>query len=246
MMYSFTDKNVNSDCKHIISDIGNSETIDSTFSTFIDKICDTLKEEDFRKVKRSCLQNNNVPGGLALSKDTQDKIENAKDFDDLFDTLIHTPYWNWMNIRLLERMVGNCIPAKELIHQYKIEVYSKKLKDVLSEISILNVPTDEYTKIQVKCVKDFNDVTIGDVVKKWNEIEERFNVKESMLLESIAKGCVEICLLLPNGLVEHAISSAHKNQLAKRGDQLAIKELFPDLLYLKFGEVVMKDIIIGM
>ena len=246
MMYSFTDKNGYSDCKHIISDIGNSETIDSTFSTFIDKICDTLKEEDFRKVKRSCLQNNNVPGGLALSKDTQDKIENAKDFDDLFDTLIHTPYWNWMNIRLLERMVGNCIPAKQLIHQYKIEVYSKKLKDVLSEIPILNVPTDEYTKIQVKCVKDFNDVTIGDIVKNWNEIEERFNVKESMLLESIAKGCVEICWLLPNGLVEHAISSAAKNQPAKRGDQLAIPELFPEVLYLKFGEVVMKDIIIGM
>ena len=48
-----------------------------------------------------------------------------------------------MNIRLLERMVSNCIPAKEFIHQYKIEVYSKKLKDVLSEIPILDVPTDE-------------------------------------------------------------------------------------------------------
>ena len=92
-------------------------------------------------------------------------------------------------------------------------------------------------------MKDFNDVTIGDIVKKWNEIEERFKVKESMLLESIAKGCVEICLLLPNGLVEHAISSANKNQPAKRGDQLAIEELFPDVLYLKFGGVVMKDII---
>ena len=77
-MYSFTDKNVNSDCKHFISDIGNSEIIDSTFSTFIDKICDTLKEEDFRKVRRSWLQNNNVPGGLPLSKDTQDKIKMLK------------------------------------------------------------------------------------------------------------------------------------------------------------------------
>ena len=91
-----------------------------------------------------------------------------------------------MNIRMLERMVGNSKPAKQLIHQYKSEVYSRKLKDVLSEFPILDVPTAEYTKIQVKCVKDFNDVTIGDIVKNWNEIEERFNVKESMLLKSIA------------------------------------------------------------
>ena len=67
-----------------------------------------------------------------------------------------------------------------------------------------------------------------------------------MLLKSITEGCVEICWLLPNDLVEHAISSAAKNQSVKCGIKSATQQLLPKVLYLKIGEVVMKDYIIGM
>ena len=151
-----------------------------------------------------------------------------------------------MNIRMLEKMVGDCLATKRLIYQYKSEVYSRKLKDVLSEIPNLNIPTGKYTKIKAKYDKDFNDVTIKDIVKQWNEVEKIFKVGETMLLKNITEGCVEICWLLPNDLVEHFISSATKNQSVKYGVQSATQELLPKLLYLKIGEAVMKDYIIGM
>ena len=151
-----------------------------------------------------------------------------------------------MNIRMLEKMVGDCSPAKELIHQYKSEVFSRKLKDVLSDIPILDIPPDQYAEVKVKCKKDFNEVTIKDIIKEWNDIEKKFNVEEAMLLQSITEGCVEICWLLPNDLVERAISSAANNQLAKCRDQSATEELFLEVLYLKIGDVVVKDDITGM
>ena len=169
-----------------------------------------------------------------------------ENFDDLFDTLCETPYWNWMNIRMLEKMVGNCPPAKELIKQYKNEVYSRKLKDVLSDIPNLDIPIDKYTQIKVKWKKELNDLTVKDIVKQWNEIEKRFNVEEAMLLQSIIEGCVEICWLLPNDLVEHAISSVTDNQPVKNDDQSTTEASFPEVLYLKIGDTVMKGDITGM
>ena len=241
----FTD-NSDQDRKDFIADFGSSETTDSIFSSFVNKICDTIQKEDFRKVRRSCVQNVNVTGGISLAQDTLDKIKKAENFDDLFDALCDTPYWNWMNIRMLEKMVGDCMPAKQLINQYKSEVYSRKLKDVLSEIPTLKIPTDKYTEVKVKWKKDFNELTVKDIVEQWNEIEKRFNVQESILLQSIIEGCVEICWLLPNDLVEHAISSVTTNHQVKCGDQSSTENPFSEVLYFKIGDVVMKDDIAGM
>lgn len=99
---------------------------------------------------RQCLQNVNVTGGISLPKETLNEIRCAKDFDELFDVLCCTPYWNWMNIRMLEKMAGECLPAKELIKQYKDEVFSRKVKDVVSEIPTLEVPPDKYTEVKEK------------------------------------------------------------------------------------------------
>ena len=195
------------------------------------------------------MQNVNVAGVISLSEDTVKEIKSAKNFDDLFDILCVTcrPYWDWMNIRMLEKMVGDdCLAAKQLIYQYKSEVYSRKLKDVLLVIPDLKIPTDKYTEVKIKYEKDFNDVTIKDIVKQWNEIEKIFKVENAMLLKNITEGCVEICWLLPNGLVEHAISSAAKSQPVKCGIQSTTQQLLPKVLYLKIGEVVLKDYIIGM
>lgn len=90
-------------------------------------------------------------------------------------------------------------------------------------------------------------MTIKDVVKQWHEIEKKFNVEEAMLIKSITKGCVEICWLLPNDLVEHAICSATNNKHSKPDDQSGTgsQQLFPEVLYLKIGNVVIKDNILG-
>ena len=224
--------------------------MESIFTIYAEKICNAIKKnkiKDFKAVRRRCIQNVNVNGAISLSEDTLSKIRNAKNFNDLFDILCCTPYWNWMNIRMLEKITGDCSEAKQLIDDYKATIFSKKVKDILTEIPILDIPKNKYTEVKEKWKKDFNDLTVKDIVERWNEIEKKFNVEETMLLQSITEGCVEVCWLLPNHLTEHAICSATNNQPGRHDDDDdqsglgSTQQLFPEVLYLKIGDTVIKD-----
>ena len=192
------------------------------------------------------MENLNVPGGIPFSKSTIKKISHANDFYDLFEVLCCCkPYWNWMNIRIIEKLAGDSLEAKQLINEYRNEIFSRKVKDVMLEIINLEVPIDKYTEVKEKLNKEFGDLVIKDIVDQWMEIERKFNVGESMLLKSITPGCVEICWLLPDHLVEHAVYSATNNQQGKHDDQsgTGTQELFPEVLYLQIGVHVIKDAI---
>ena len=267
------------------------DTIDVAFSTFVDKMQDALSKENFKKIRRKCLENLNVVGGISLPVDAEEKIMDTRDLDDLFDVCCRCKsYWNWMNIRILEKMAGNSSAAKQLIEGYKKEIFSRKVKDVISEIPSLEIPTDKYTEVKEKWNKNFDDLLIQDIVERWHEIEKKLKVEEAMLLKSITSGCVEICWLLRNDLVEHAICSATNNppdgdddqspaqkpvkeegigqsfkdgdhltaqepvkkddqsttqRPVRGGDQSATNNLFPEVSYLKIGDVVVKDDIIS-
>ena len=251
--------------ENIIVDDKSFEDIEVTFAAFVDKMSDVLSQENFDRLQRKCLENVNLKTscGIQLSTDFEQKIEGTKNVNELFKVMCrHRSHWNWMNIRILERMAGNYSPAKSLIDKYKKDVYSRKVKDVISEISNLEIPVDKYTEVKEKFKKDLNDLLIEDIVKRWNEIEKKLNVEETMLFKSITAGCVEICWLLPNYLVDHAIHSAtggHPvSQLASQGEVKddyqsvnqepamndglsATQDLFAEMLYLKIGNVVIKD-----
>ena len=250
----FVDKKSDSSQESIITEF---ENIDSFFSAFVDEIFDVLDQEKFSKIQRKCLENLNVAGGLSLSESLEDKIDGAKDLGALFKIMCRhcKSHWNWMNIRIIEKMAGNSKPAKELIENYKAKIFSIKVKDVISEISDLEIPTETYTTVKEKLDKDFDELLVKDIVSRWKEIEKKLNVEETMLLQNVTPGCVEICWLLRKDLVDHAICSATKNQPVSHDDQpiscddqpvshddqSTTQELFPEVLYLKIGEVVIKD-----
>ena len=58
-----------------------------------------------------------------------------------------------------------------------------------------------------------------------------------MLLENITAGCVEISWLLRNDLIEHAIYSSTSRKPVGN-DQSYSQKLFPEVLFLKIGGVV--------
>ena len=243
----FTGKNSSPAQENIVTDNVISETIDTTFVSFVDEMFEVLSQVDFHKVQRRCLDNLNVVGS---SMDVEDKIYDSEKLSDLFKAMSRycRPHWNWMNIRMLEKMAGNSLAAKQLIKKYKNAVYSRKVKDVLSEISNLEIPPNEYTEVKEKWNKNINELTVRDIVNQWREIEKKFNVEETMLIKSITDGCVEICWLLPNHLFKHAVCSATNNQQGRHDDDQSgsgAKELFPEVLYLKIGDVIIKDDDIG-
>ena len=219
------------------------DSIDAAFSHFVDDMFDILNQEDFGKVQRKCLENVNVIGGIKLSRNVKNRIHNSKNLSGLFIVLCNRKsHWNWMNIRMLEKLAGNSSEAKKLIKDYKNQIFSRKVKDVISDISNLEIHTDGYTEVKEKWNKDFNDLTIADVVKRWDDIEKKLNVGETMLLKSINEGCVEVCWLLPDHLSKDTISLATNSQHLL---STSTQELFPEMLYLKIGDVIIKNDVIS-
>ena len=150
-----------------------------------------------------------------------------------------------MNIRVIEKMAGNSEEVNKVIDYYKEEVYSRKVRDVMSEISNLEVPTDKYTEVKEMWNKEFDDLLIRDIVKRWNEIEKLLEAEGKMLFKNITTGSVEICWLLPDDLVEHAVYLATfcSNQPVEHKDHSVniYQEFFSESFFLKIGVVIIKD-----
>ena len=180
----------------------------SHFSAAMFKI---LSSAEFPSLCRACLENSNKLGGVTLPSDLKSNIAATQNLDDLFDVLCDTPYWNWMNIKMLGKMAkASHLPvATKLIRQYKEEVYSRKLIEVLQQISSFSLSSNYYTKAKEKWNKDLNDVTVNDlVVGHWSKVEKIFNVEEpTVLLDKVINGSIEIHWLIPTELVEHTCQS---------------------------------------
>ena len=234
---------IGEDCSMFQASI-TTDSIDATFSQFVDDMFDVLNQEDFGKVQTKCLQNINVIGGISLSMNVENKIDDSKNLAGLFKVLCRCrSHWNWMNVRMFEKLAGNSSKAKQLIENYKNKVFSRKVKDIMSEISFLDILTDGYTEVKEKWNKEFNDLKIIDIVERWSDVEKKFNVEETMLLKSINRGCVEICWLLPDHLVEDVVSLATNSQHHLGSDTW--EELFLEMLYLKIGDTIIKDNVIS-
>ena len=100
-----------------ITDDRSSESIEATFATFVDEMNDVLEKEKFDKVQRKCLENVNIEdaktklrGGIQMSKDEEQKIAATRNVAELFNVVSRCdslrPYWNWMNIRILEKWLA--------------------------------------------------------------------------------------------------------------------------------------------
>ena len=186
------------------------ENVDECFSHFTAAMFKILSQAEFPLLRRACLENTNRLGGIALPKDLKDSIMASQSLNNLFDVLCDSPYWNWMNIKMLIKMTraSHLNAASKLIQQYRDEVYSRKLMDVLQQVPHLRVSDKYYTKAKEKWNKNLDDVTVNDLVNHWCEVEQIFDVEEpTVLLDRLVDGCVEVYWLIPTELIEHICQS---------------------------------------
>ena len=220
------------------------EHVGGIFSLFTQKIFEVFKKADFKHLRRVCCQNITTQCSLVSSK-VKDKIMNTEDHDDLFDVLcVESPYCNWMNIKLLENMAAGNSEATKLIDEYRAVVLSRPLTEVIKYIPRFKIREKDYKKIKLKYQIDFDSLLVNDIIKIWDNVEKIFNVKGHLLIKKIAKGCVEICWLIHNDLVKHAIHAicmAVSNPPAVYNDQPSTDQLFSDTLCLEIGSFIVKE-----
>ena len=162
-------------------------------------------------LRRACVAQMNNPGGAKLSPNLVEKITATQSIDDLFDILVRSPYWSWIDIRMLEAMViaSDDPQAAKLLGNYKAVVFSKKMIELLHNMFSKEVEED-YTKIVTKVKEDPEEMTVGGLLNLQSKLEvEIMDIKKGIsVLEHWEKGCIEIHWYIPTNCVDKAYQTA--------------------------------------
>ena len=170
-----------------------------------------FKTADYGDLRRACLAQMHNPGGAKLSPKLVDQILATQNIDSLFDLLVCSPYWSWIDIRMLEAMViaSDNAQADELLTNYKAVVFSKKLNELLLNVFSKEVEED-YTKLVTKIKRDPKEMTVGELLRLQSKLEvEIMDIKKGIsILEHWEEGCIEIHWYIPTSCVNRAYQNA--------------------------------------
>ena len=174
-----------------------------------------LIKANYGDLRRACITQKNNPGGAELSPELVGEIKAAENFDSLLDLLVCSPYWSWIDIRIMEAMViaSDSFQAHQLLDNYKAVVFSKRLIDLLPNVPSKEVKQEYYKKIIAKIKQESGEMTVADLLEFQSQLEAVIMVikKGVCILENLDKGCVEVHWYIPNNCVDAAYQNARVN-----------------------------------
>ena len=193
-------------------DISKFDNIREAYIYLTSNVSKLLQTKDFSAIRRSCIEQINTPSGAQLSPDMVEKINTTKNLNSLLDTLAASPYWSWIDLRLLEAMVtasGSSV-AKDLLTKYRNAVFSKKLLEVLPSVPNKEIRDAYYSKIVSKIQKDLEQVIVSDLLRFKSQLETVIMdiTTGTCALARIEDGCIKIHWFVPIHCIAHAYKSA--------------------------------------
>ena len=190
-------------------------SVSRAFISLTSNMTKLLRSADFYIVRRACIEQIHTPIGAQLPLEDVNAIKSSKNIDALFDALAGSPYWSWIDVRLLEAMVeaSNNKQADVILERYKKAVFAKKLKDVLPNAPSKEVKEMYYSKVVSKLKKDPDEVTVWDLLQFQKQLEKVImDIRNGIcILEHLEKGCIEIHWYIPTCCADGAYQSAVKN-----------------------------------
>jgi len=207
-----------SDLKEVISEeeFRRFENVGTAFTALQTNMTNLLRKADYFIIRRACIAQTKTPGGVKLPEDLKTQILMTQNVDKMLDILTCSAYWSWIDVRLLETIVvaAASSQALQLLNNYKNVIFSKKLVDILPHFPGKEVKRKSYTKVVSKIKKDPKEMTVADLLKLQSDLEvEIMDITNgACILESLARGCIEIHWLIPAEYAERAFQSANHSQ----------------------------------
>jgi len=171
-----------------------------------------LMKPHFPSLRRACIAQQKTPGGVKLPRLLKTEIRCAQNIDMLLDALVDSPYWSWIDVRLMQAIVraSNIPQAMQILKNYKNAVFSRKLIDLLPNIPSKDIKEKYYDKIVMKLEKDASNMTVADLLESQTELETVIMDigRGTCILDNIRPGCVEVHWYIPTHCVDNAYQSA--------------------------------------
>ena len=188
------------------------DDVSTAFLKLQTRLTKLLTRVDFPSIRRACIAQQKTPSGVKLSEQLEIEIRSAQNIDVLLDVLVYSPYWSWIDVRLLQAVVtASDIPqASQLLDNYKSAIFSRKLIDLLPNVPSKETKEIYYKKIVTKLKKDANNMTVADLLEFQTELETVIMDigKGTCVLKHLKQGCIEVHWYIPTHCVDSAYQSA--------------------------------------
>ena len=200
-----------------------------------DKLRILFGEVNFTQLKNACIQR-----GTLLPSEFKQQIKAAVELDDLLDALDNPMYCNWLNIRLLKRIVKtiNIPEAKKLLQAYEKCVYSKSVSEVMPYFDTRCFNPSHVSSVNAKIVRSFTNLTVADIIKYCERLESNMGVYAgSVTATECQPGCLQITCVIPIYCALLAYEMAKTNFLKLRQFHIQYIEIesFPKVFALNFS-----------
>ena len=190
----------------------NYNNVGKSFIILQTKMRSLLNKAIYGDLRRACIAQMHNPDGVELTPNLVEKISVTQNIDDLFDLLVRSPYWSWIDIRILEMMVAasGIFLADKLLDNYKAAIFSKKLIELLPNVFGKDLGGDVYTKLVTKIQKDPKEMTVADLLGLQSKLEiEIMNIKKGIcILEHLERGCIVVHWYIPTNFANGAYHTA--------------------------------------
>ena len=188
------------------------DDVSDAFITLQTNITFMLMKTHFPSLRRACIAQQKTPKGVKLPDQLETDIKCAQNIDTLLDALVDSPYWSWIDVRLLQAIVraSNIPQALQILKNYKSAVFSKKLIDLLPNAPSKKIKQKFYVKIVTKLEKDASKMTVSDLLEFQFELETVImDIGQGLcVLGNIKPGCVEVHWYIPTHCMDSAYQSA--------------------------------------
>ena len=235
-MYSFTFIIVATDHPDAYTKKFEDDDVTCAFAYLFNKLGILFGEVDFTQLKRACIQR-----GTLLSNDFKQKIREANELDALLDALDNPLYCNWLNTRLLKRIVKTIdIPeAEQLIQTYENCVYSRKVSDVKMHFDQRCFDQSHVSLVSAKINAKFENLTVADIINFCQKLEFNMGVDNGTVTATqCQRGCLLITCVIPMHCALYAYKTAKTNFLNFRQFHIQYIKIasFPKVFALKFAK----------
>ena len=188
------------------------DTVGESFILLQTNMRALLQNAKIGDLRRACVAQMHNPRGVELAQELVNQILKTENTDNLFDLLVCTPYWSWIEIRILEMMAvaSKSSPALQLLKNYKAAIFSKLLIEVLPNIPTKEVKQQYYKKVVSKIKKESNEMTVADLQVFQSQLEVVImDIKRGACqLGSLREGCIEAHWYIPTDCVDQAYENA--------------------------------------
>ena len=170
------------------------EDIDSAFSRLSASVTMTIQDINFHTLQRAAIERAKSPKMIQKANEIVPIIDGARSFHTLCTVLAKSPYWNFLDIRMMEAMAAaSLIPAaQESVKNFKRTFFGMTLSEAAPYFPIVPMKP-AHTAITEVLAKDPSKMTIFELHK------HRFYL-ETELLQTGSDTCT-ICRIVIGSVI---------------------------------------------